>query len=149
MPDSDKKSRKQRVVVKTPFQVSVVQEDNSLRVVSSGHTDYKSAENWVKSNAKSELGLEGYVKFYIFHAKKQISVTFDENGAYEDMDSVVVDDAGNPSREEDGSEIIESPLDSLNNNEVHDDYEGQINSSDDNDNDGDDDDEDILWAILK
>lgn len=140
MPDSDKKSRKQRVVVKTPFQVSVVQEDNSLRVVSSGHTDYKSAENWVKSNAKSELGLEGYVKFYIFHAKKQISVTFDENGAYEDMDSVVVDDAGNPSREEDGSEIIESPLDSLNNNEVHDDYEGQINSSDDND----DDDEDIL-----
>lgn len=142
MPDSDKKSRKQRVVVKTPFQVSVVQEDNSLRVVSSGHTDYKSAENWVKSNAKSELGLEGYVKFYIFHAKKQISVTFDENGAYEDMDSVVVDDAGNPSREEDGSEIIESPLDSLNNNEVHDDYEGQINSSDDNDND--DDDEDIL-----
>lgn len=144
MPDSDKKSRKQRVVVKTPFQVSVVQEDNSLRVVSSGHTDYKSAENWVKSNAKSELGLEGYVKFYIFHAKKQISVTFDENGAYEDMDSVVVDDAGNPSREEDGSEIIESPLDSLNNNEVHDDYEGQINSSDDNDNDDDDDDEDIL-----
>ena len=141
MPDSDKKSRKQRVVVKTPFQVSVVQEDNSLRVVSSGHTDYKSAENWVKSNAKSELGLEGYVKFYIFHAKKQISVTFDENGAYEDMDSVVVDDAGNPSREEDGSEIIESPLDSLNNNEVHDDYEGQINSSDDDD---DDDDEDIL-----
>ena len=138
MPDSDKKSRKQRVVVKTPFQVSVVQEDNSLRVVSSGHTDYKSAENWVKSNAKSELGLEGYVKFYIFHAKKQISVTFDENGAYEDMDSVVVDDAGNPSREEDGSEIIESPLDSLNNNEVHDDYEGQINSSDDNDNDDDD-----------
>ena len=140
MPDSDKKSRKQRVVVKTPFQVSVVQEDNSLRVVSSGHTDYKSAENWVKSNAKSELGLEGYVKFYIFHAKKQISVTFDENGAYEDMDSVVVDDAGNPSREEDGSEIIESPLNSL--NEAHDDYEGQINSSDDNDND--DDDEDIL-----
>ena len=144
MPDSDKKSRKQRVVVKTPFQVSVVQEDNSLRVVSSGHTDYKSAENWVKSNAKSELGLEGYVKFYIFHAKKQISVTFDENGAYEDMDSVVVDDAGNPSREEDGSEIIESPLDSLNNNEVHDDYEGQINSSDDDDDDDDDDDEDIL-----
>ena len=141
MPDSDKKSRKQRVVVKTPFQVSVVQEDNSLRVVSSGHTDYKSAENWVKSNAKSELGLEGYVKFYIFHAKKQISVTFDENGAYEDMDSVVVDDAGNPSREEDGSEIIESPLDSLNNNEVHDDYEGQIDSSDDDD---DEDDEDIL-----
>jgi len=139
MPDSNKKSRKQRVVVKTPFQVSVVQEDNSLRVVSSGHTDYKSAENWVKSNAKSELGLEGYVKFYIFHAKKQISVTFDENGAYEDMDSVVVDDAGNPSREEDGSEIIESPLNSL--NEAHDDYEDQIDSSDDDD---DDDDEDIL-----
>lgn len=141
MPDSDKKARKQRVVVKTPFQVSVVQEDNSLRVVSSGHTDYKSAENWVKSNAKSELGLEGYVKFYIFHAKKQISVTFDENGAYEDMDSVVVDDAGNPSREEDNSEIIESPLDSLDNNEAHDDYEDQIDSSDDDD---DDDDEDIL-----
>ena len=140
MPDSDKKTRKQRVVVKTPFQVSVVQEDNSLRVVSSGHTDYKSAENWVKSNAKSELGLEGYVKFYIFHAKKQISVTFDENGAYEDMDSVVVEDAGNPSREEDNSEIIESPLDSLN-NEVHDDYEDQIDSLDDDD---DDDDEDIL-----
>ena len=143
MPDSDKKARKQRVVVKTPFQVSVVQEDNSLRVVSSGHTDYKSAENWVKSNAKSELGLEGYVKFYIFHAKKQISVTFDENGAYEDMDSVVVDDAGNPSREEDGSEIIESPLNSL--NEAHDDYEDQIDSSDnDDDQDDDDDDEDIL-----
>ncbi len=143
MPDSDKRARKQRVVVKTPFQVSVVQEDNSLRVVSSGHTDYKSAENWVKSNAKSELGLEGYVKFYIFHAKKQISVTFDEKGAYEDMDSVVVEDAGNPSREEDGSEIIESPLDSL--NEVHDDYEDQINDSDEqNTDDDDDDDEDIL-----
>ena len=141
MPDSDKKARKQRVVVKTPFQVSVVQEDNSLRVVSSGHTDYKSAENWVKSNAKSELGLEGYVKFYIFHAKKQISVTFDENGAYEDMDSVVVEDSGNPSREEESSEIIESPLDSLDNNEAHDDYEDQIDSSDDDD---DDDDEDIL-----
>lgn len=140
MPDSDKKARKQRVVVKTPFQVSVVQEDNSLRVVSSGHTDYKSAENWVKSNAKSELGLEGYVKFYIFHAKKQISVHFDENGAYEDMESVVVDDAGNPSREEDNSEIIESPLDSLN-NEANDDYEDQVDSSDDDD---DDDDEDIL-----
>ena len=142
MPDSDKRARKQRVVVKTPFQVSVVQEDNSLRVVSSGHTDYKSAENWVKSNAKSELGLEGYVKFYIFHAKKQISVTFDEKGAYEDMDSVVVEDAGNPSREEDGSEIIESPLDSL--NEVHDDYEDQINDSDEQNTDDDDDDEDIL-----
>ena len=141
MPDSDKKARKQRVVVKTPFQVSVVQEDNSLRVVSSGHTDYKSAENWVKSNAKSELGLEGYVKFYIFHAKKQISVTFDENGAYEDMDSVVVEDAGNPSREEDSSEIIESPIESLDNNEAHDDYEDQIDSSDDDD---DEDDEDIL-----
>ena len=143
MPDSDKRVRKQRVVVKTPFQVSVVQEDNSLRVVSSGHTDYKSAENWVKSNAKSELGLEGYVKFYIFHAKKQISVTFDEKGAYEDMDSVVVEDAGNPSREEDGSEIIESPLDSL--NEAHDDYEDQINDSDEqNTDDDEDDDEDIL-----
>ena len=144
MSDSDKRARKQRVVVKTPFQVSVVQEDNSLRVVSSGHTDYKSAENWVKSDAKSELGLEGYVKFYIFHAKKQISVTFDEKGAYEDMDSVVVEDAGNPSREEDGSEIIESPLNSLN-DEAHDDYEDQIDSSDDdNDDDDDDDEEDIL-----
>lgn len=142
MPDSDKRVRKQRVVVKTPFQVSVVQEDNSLRVVSSGHTDYKSAENWVKSNAESELGLKGYVKFYIFHAKKQISVTFDDKGAYEDMDSVVVENAGNPSREKSTKEIIESPLDSL--NEVHDDYEDQINDSDEQNTDDDDDDEDIL-----
>jgi hypothetical protein len=86
--------------------------------------------------------LKGYVKFYIFHAKKQISVTFDDKGAYEDMDSVVVENAGNPSREESTKEIIESPLDSL--NEVHDDYEDQINDSDEQNTDDDDDDEDIL-----
>ena len=136
MPSNEKKQRKQRVVVKTPFQVSVVQEDNSLRVVSSGHTDYKSAENWVKSSAKSELGLEGYVRFYIFHAKKQFAVTFDDNGAYEDMDSVVVEDAGNPNREEIESEVIESPLDSLDGNE-------EISDEDEDDED-EDEDEDIL-----
>ena len=141
MSSSEKKQRKQRVVVKTPFQVSVVQEDNSLRVVSSGHTDYKSAEHWVKSSAKSELGLEGYVRFYIFHAKKQFAVTFDDNGAYEDMDSVVVEDAGSPSREEIGSEIIESPLDSLDEDE-YEDTDEEI--SDDEDEDDEDEDEDIL-----
>ena len=111
MANEQKKQRKQRVVVKTPFQVSVVQDDGSLRVVSSGHTDYKSAENWVKSDARNELKLKGYIRFYIFHAKKQIAVTFDESGAYEDMDSVLVENAGKPSRDEMASEIIESPLD--------------------------------------
>jgi len=104
----DKKERKQRVVVKTPFQVSVVQNDGSLRVVSSGHCDYKSAENWVKSDARSELKLDGYVKFYIFHAKKQIGINFDSDGATEDMDNVLTDNPGNPDRTSMTDDIIET-----------------------------------------
>ena len=105
---SENKQRKQRVVVKTPFQVSVVQNDGSLRVVSSGHSDYKSAENWVKSDAKIELNLNGYVKFYIFHAKKQIAIDFSNQNAVEDMEDVLTKDPGKPDRTGLDNEIIET-----------------------------------------
>ena len=105
---SENKTRKQRVVVKTPFQVSVVQNDGSLRVVSSGHSDYKSAENWVKSDARNELKLDGYVKFYIFHAKKQIAIDFSDQDAVEDMEDVLTEDPGDPDREELDNNIIET-----------------------------------------
>jgi hypothetical protein len=105
---SENKQRKQRVVVKTPFQVSVVQNDGSLRVVSSGHSDYKSAENWVKSDAKNELNLNGYVKFYIFHAKKQIAINFSNQDAVEDMEDVLTKDPGKPDRTGLDNEIIET-----------------------------------------
>jgi hypothetical protein len=105
---SENKQRKQRVVVKTPFQVSVVQNDGSLRVVSSGHSDYKSAENWVKSDAKNELKLDGYVKFYIFHAKKQIAIDFSNQDAVEDMEDVLTEDPGEPDRAGLDNEIIET-----------------------------------------
>ena len=104
----DKSERKQRVVVKTPFQVSILQQNGSLRVVSSGHSDYKSAENWVKSDARDELKLDGYINFYIFHAKKMIGINFDSNGATEDLDNVVTDDPGSPNRSTVNGDIIKT-----------------------------------------
>ena len=104
----DKKERKQRVVVKTPFQVSILQQNGSLRVVSSGHSDYKSAENWVKSDARDELKLDGHINFYIFHAKKMIGINFDDSGAVEDLDNVVTDNPGDPNRTNINDEIVET-----------------------------------------
>lgn len=132
----DKKERKQRVVVKTPFQVSILQQNGSLRVVSSGHSDYKSAENWVKSDARDELKLDGYINFYIFHAKKLIGINFDESGATEDLDNVVTDNPGEPDRTSINDEIVEteeetkSPLQEM--------------LSDDDEDDDDDDEEDLF-----
>ena len=104
----DKKERKQRVVVKTPFQVSILQQNGSLRVVSSGHSDYKSAENWVKSDARDELKLDGHINFYIFHAKKMVGINFDDSGAVEDLDNVVTDNPGDPNRTNINDEIVET-----------------------------------------
>ena len=104
----DKSERKQRVVVKTPFQVSILQQNGSLRVVSSGHSDYKSAENWVKSDARDELKLDGYINFYIFHAKKMIGINFDSSGATEDLDDVVTDDPGSPDRSTVNDDIVKT-----------------------------------------
>ena len=104
----DKKERKQRVVVKTPFQVSILQQNGSLRVVSSGHSDYKSAENWVKSDAQDALKLNGHINFYIFHAKKMIGINFDDKGATENLGDVVTDNPGDPDRTNTNDEIVET-----------------------------------------
>jgi len=104
----DKKERKQRVVVKTPFQVSILQQNGSLRVVSSGHSDYKSAENWVKSDARDALNLKGHINFYIFHAKKLIGINFDSDGATENLGNVVTNNPGDPDRTDTIDEIVES-----------------------------------------
>lgn len=104
----DKKERKQRVVVKTPFQVSILQQNGSLRVVSSGHSDYKSAENWVKSDARDQLKLNGHINFYIFHAKKMIGINFDDDGATENLGDIVTDNPGDPNRANISDEIVET-----------------------------------------
>lgn len=142
----DKSERKQRVVVKTPFQVSILQQNGSLRVVSSGHSDYKSAENWVKSDARDELKLDGYINFYIFHAKKMIGINFDSNGATEDLDDVVTDDPGSPDRSTVNDDIVKTEDDSV--TVTHDMTEEETKSplqemlSDDEDDDDEDDDDD-------
>ena len=145
----DKSERKQRVVVKTPFQVSILQQNGSLRVVSSGHSDYKSAENWVKSDARDELKLDGYINFYIFHAKKMIGINFDSNGATEDLDDVVTDDPGSPDRSTVNDDIVKTEDDLV--TVTHDMTEEETKSplqemlsDDDNDDEDDDDDGDMF-----
>ena len=142
----DKSERKQRVVVKTPFQVSILQQNGSLRVVSSGHSDYKSAENWVKSDAQGELKLHGYINFYIFHAKKMIGINFDSKGATEDLDDVVTDDPGSPNRSTVNDDIVKTEDDLV--TVTHDMTEEETKSplqemlSDEEDDEEDDDDDD-------
>ena len=79
-----------------------------LRVVSSGHSDYKSAENWVKSDAQDALKLNGHINFYIFHAKKMIGINFDDKGATENLGDVVTDNPGDPDRTNTNDEIVET-----------------------------------------
>lgn len=71
-----RRGRKPRTPHKTPFMVSIVQNDKSLKVVASGFSDYKAAEKWAKKDSKDDLNLSGTANFFIFHAKKLIEIDF-------------------------------------------------------------------------
>jgi len=69
-----------RTRTKTPFMVSVVRPDGTLKVIKGGFTGYKDAENWCKRSdgANADYDFSDAVKFFIFHAKKTITVVFEE-----------------------------------------------------------------------
>lgn len=109
---------------KNYFMVSIVTPNGDLSVVKGQFETYKEAERWCKKEAKDELGLNSTTEFFIFHARKRVTVVIDDNSAdTEAFNELVKNPSSNSDNSDESSEetevLAESPLESL---EDHSDY---------------------------